>query len=325
MTKRIRDAGLVPVVKLDRAEDAVPLAKALKAGGLDTVEVTFRTAAAAAAIKAIAAADRQMLIGAGTILSVDQAQAAVAAGAHFVVCPGFDPKVVDWCIDHQVPVFPGTSNPSEVSAGLARGLTTLKFFPAEQSGGVSMLNALAGPFPQVQFMPTGGISEANLGSYVRLKNVAACGGSWMVKPELVAAHDWEGITGLCRKAVAALHGFTFNHLGLNHADAAAGQRTTGLLSLLGFPVTKDGASSFFCGNGGGDFFEVMKKPFLGTHGHVSLKTWNIDRALSYLAKQGFTPRLDDSAKWAGEPGNSPLLVVYLEPEVGGFAIHLNQA
>lgn len=316
---KMRDIGIIPVVKIDDAAKAVPLAQALTAGGIPAAEVTFRTAAAADAIKAIADACPDMLVGAGTVINVELAKKAIAAGAKFIVSPGFNPAVVDYCIARNVPMIPGVSSPSQIEAGLEKGLTVLKFFPAEQSGGVSMLSALSGPFPQVTFMPTGGISAKNVSDYAKLKNVLACGGSWMVKADMIDAEDWAGITALCKEAVTAIHGFTFAHMGLNSADENDAHETANLFSLFGF-TAKEGNSSVFCNTE----FEVMKKPFRGTKGHIGLKTWNIERALAYLAQYGFKPVME-TASYTGTAGSTPLKVVYLDKEIGGFAVHLIRA
>ncbi len=198
------DAGLVPVVKIDRAADAVPLAEALLAGGLPVMEVTFRTPAAGDAIRRIAQAVPTVTLGAGTVLTVAQAQEAVDAGARFLVSPGFDPAVVDWCRAHGIPVVPGVATATEVLAALGRDLTLLKFFPAEELGGVRMLQALAGPFPDVRFIPTGGITAATLPDYLRRPNVIAVGGSWMVAARLIAQGAFGEITRLAAEAVAVV-------------------------------------------------------------------------------------------------------------------------
>jgi 2-dehydro-3-deoxyphosphogluconate aldolase/(4S)-4-hydroxy-2-oxoglutarate aldolase len=257
-----------------------------------------------------------MLVGAGTVLSVAQAKTALAAGAKFIVCPGFDPAVVDFCLDQGVPIFPGTSSATEVSAAVAKGLTAVKFFPAENSGGVAMLNALAGPFGNIQFMPTGGVNLENLGTYLKLKNVIACGGTWMVKPELISAGDWTGITDICKKATQAMHGFAFAHLGIN-ADTATGTGIANTLAAFGFEPNKDTEKGIFAGTA----FEVMKLPVRGTKGHIGIKTWNVDRAVAYVEKRGFKADMS-TATYTGEAGKSPLKFVYVEPEVAGFAIHI---
>lgn len=200
--ERLGKVGLVPVVKLDRAEDAVPLAEALLAGGLPCAEITFRTAAAPAAIKAIADNCPDMLVGAGTVLTVAQAEQAVASGARFVVSPGFSASVVDWCLAHQTPVLPGVATPTDVMAALEKGLRVLKFFPAEAYGGVNTLKALSAPFGGVKYMPTGGVSAKNMADYLALPSVHAVGGSWMVEGKLISSGNFAEITRLAAEAVA---------------------------------------------------------------------------------------------------------------------------
>lgn len=191
---------VVPVVRLERAADVEPLAQALVAGGLPCLEITFRTAAAPAAIR-LASRIGGLLVGAGTVLTPEQAQQAVDHGAQFIVSPGFSPKVVAWCVAHHVPVLPGVCTPTEVQLALEHGLNLLKFFPAEAYGGRATLRALGAVYGGVSFVPTGGIDAANLTGYLKLACVAACGGSWMVTPELLAARDFAEITRLTAAAV----------------------------------------------------------------------------------------------------------------------------
>jgi 2-dehydro-3-deoxyphosphogluconate aldolase/(4S)-4-hydroxy-2-oxoglutarate aldolase len=193
---------VVPVITLHDAANAVPLAQALCEGGLPCAEVTFRTAAAAEGIKNMTAAYPEMLVGAGTVLTPTQVDAAVAAGAKFIVAPGLNPEVVRYCKKIGVPMLPGVMTPSEIEQGLALGLTHLKFFPAESAGGAPMLRALSAPYGAVRFMPTGGVTTANLNDYLSLKSVFACGGSWMVKEDLIATGNYAEITRLTREAVA---------------------------------------------------------------------------------------------------------------------------
>lgn len=192
--------GLVPVITIGSPRDAVPLAEALLDGGIGCAEVTFRTPSAAEAIQEISSTRGEMLVGAGTVLTVEQAKQAIHAGAQYVVAPGFDPAVVGWCLAHHVPVIPGAATPTEVSMALARGLNLVKFFPAEAMGGVATLGALAAPFAGVRFIPTGGVGVANLPQYLRLPNVAACGGSWMAKEDMIAAGKFTEIARLSRQA-----------------------------------------------------------------------------------------------------------------------------
>ncbi len=203
---RFRALRLVPVLVIDEPEDAVPLAAALADGGLPLAEVTFRTGSASACIARIARERPDVLLGAGTVLAPADAQRAIDAGAGFIVSPGFAPAVVDWCLGHAVPVFPGVCTPTEVEMARAQGLSTLKFFPAQAAGGTEYLKAIAGPYADVQFVPTGGVNAANLGSYLALKNVVACGGSWMAPAEWIKGAQFERIREETRKAVAAAQG-----------------------------------------------------------------------------------------------------------------------
>jgi 2-dehydro-3-deoxyphosphogluconate aldolase/(4S)-4-hydroxy-2-oxoglutarate aldolase len=194
--------GLIPVVAIDRAEDAPALAQALLAGGLPCAEITFRTVAAPEAIRLMTATCPDMLVGAGTVLSVEQAQQAVLAGAKFIVSPGFDPDVVAWCLAHAVPVTPGVITPTEVALALKKGLKVLKFFPAEAAGGAAYLKAIAAPYGGAKFIPTGGISANNLAAYLSLPMVHACGGSWMVPKQLISAGNFDKIAAITREAVS---------------------------------------------------------------------------------------------------------------------------
>ena len=196
----LSDLLVVPVVEIASAGDAVPLARALLQAGLPCAEITFRTAAAAGAIAAIAEAVPDVRVGAGTVLTVAQAEDALTAGAAFLVAPGFDAAVVELALERGVPVMPGVCTPTEVGLALAHGLSLVKLFPAEALGGVTYLKALAAPFGDVRFVPTGGISADNLAAYLALDRVIACGGSWMVRKDLIAAHDFDAIGRLAAQA-----------------------------------------------------------------------------------------------------------------------------
>lgn len=320
IVSKMRNIGIIPVVKIDDASKAVPLAKALLAGGIPCAEITFRTAQGEEAIKEIVKAYPNMLVGAGTVINIEMAKKAIGAGSKFIVSPGFNPSVVDYCISQKIPVIPGVSSASQIEEGLGKGLSVLKFFPAEQAGGVGMLDALGGPFPQVSFMPTGGVNVKNVSDYIKRKNVVACGGSWMVKAALIDAENWDEITRLCKEAVCAIHGFSFAHLGINQANSSEAKEAGRLLEAFGFALNKEGESSLFAGTE----FEVMKSPFRGKNGHIGIKTWDIERALSYLEQFGFKP-VTETAKYMGKEGSSPLKVVYLDKEIGGFAFHLLKA
>jgi 2-dehydro-3-deoxyphosphogluconate aldolase/(4S)-4-hydroxy-2-oxoglutarate aldolase len=192
--------GVIPVVKIDRASQAPQLAEALLAGGLPCAEVTFRTDAAEDALRLISTGYPEVVLGAGTVLTSDQAQRAVGAGARYIVSPGFDPKVVAWCLAEDVLVMPGVATPTEIQMALDLGLSLLKFFPAEALGGIPMLEALSAPFGDVRFVPTGGVTSSNLAGYLRLPMVHAVGGSWLVAAKLLAAGDFETISRLASEA-----------------------------------------------------------------------------------------------------------------------------
>ncbi len=200
MIDRLQSLRLIPVVALDRAEDAEPLADSLSAGGLRCAEITLRTDAALDSIQALAGRE-EFLIGAGTVHSAEQAKAAVEAGAQFVVTPGFNPRTVMWCQENQVPVFPGIATPTDLELALEHGVETVKFFPAETLGGVNTLKAFSGPYRQIRFIPTGGIHAGNLADYLALPSVLTCGGSWMVK-----VGDWVATKRLTAEAVELIKG-----------------------------------------------------------------------------------------------------------------------
>ena len=198
--ERFEDFGVVPVVVLDDVKDALPLAKALTEGGLPCAEVTFRTEAAEESIKVMAEAYPDMVVGAGTVLTIEQVDAAVKAGAKFIVSPGFDPEIVDYCLEKEIPIFPGCVTPSEVAQAVKRGLKVVKFFPAEPAGGVAMIKAMAAPYNQLRFMPTGGIGTQNLKDYLEFDKIICCGGSWMVKADLIRNGEFEKICKLTKEA-----------------------------------------------------------------------------------------------------------------------------
>ena len=197
---RLAAAGVVPVVVLDNAKDAVPAARALLAGGVDVMEITFRTAAAADAIRAVSEGCPEMLVGAGTVVTLDQCRQALECGAKFIVSPGFDPEVVSWCVERNVPITPGCVTPTEIMAAMKLGLTVVKFFPAGVYGGLRAMKALAAPFGGIKFIPTGGVDAKNLKEYLEEPFVHAVGGSWLCPKKEIAAGNFAAVTALCREA-----------------------------------------------------------------------------------------------------------------------------
>ncbi len=313
LLKFFHDIGIVPVVKIDDAAKAVPLAKAMIKGGIPVAEITFRTAAAEEAIKRVTAECPEMVVGAGTVINPEIAKKAVAAGAQFIVSAGLNPETVKWCNENDIPCVPGVCTPSEIEQGLALGLTTLKFFPAEASGGVSMLKNFAGPFPQVSFMTTGGINPSNVCDYARCSNVVTIGGSWMVKDNLIANEQWDEITRLCQEAIATVQGLEFVHVGINSADEAEAQKTAESFSAFNMAINP-GNSSIFMDKA----IEVMKSPFYGSKGHLAFRCIDLERTVYYLGKKGFTVK-EESVKYDAK---GKMKVCYFNEEVGGFAIHL---
>lgn len=199
--EQLSSYGVVPVVVLNDVKDAAPLADALCAGGLPCAEVTFRTAAAEESIRTMTTNHPEMLVGAGTVLTTDQVDRAVAAGAKFIVSPGFDPEIVDYCLEKGIVVTPGTITPSEVAQGVKRGLEVIKFFPAEQFGGVATIKAMGAAYTNIKFMPTGGINAKNIKNYLECDKIVACGGSWMVKGDMIAAGEFDKIREMTAEAV----------------------------------------------------------------------------------------------------------------------------
>jgi 2-dehydro-3-deoxyphosphogluconate aldolase/(4S)-4-hydroxy-2-oxoglutarate aldolase len=313
---KFQQIGIVPVVKIDDATKAEGLAKAMLDGGIPCIEITFRTAAAEEAIKRVTKAYPEMLVGAGTVINVEFAEKAVAAGAKFIVAPGFNPSVVDWCIERNVPILPGVCTPSDIEAGLSRGLSTLKFFPAEASGGVNMLKNFAGPFPNLTFIPTGGIGLHNILDYAKQPNILAVGGSWMVKPELIEAEDWPAITKLCSDAVAAVQGLEFAHVGINNKNKDEAEKAIALLENFGM-VRKDGRSSTFMDT----TIEVMPIVFRGEMGHLGFRCLSVERTMSYLATKGLTVNEETIAK----DDKGRIKSCYFNETASGFALHLVRA
>ncbi len=312
----ISKIGLVPVIVIEDSSKAVPLAKALCKGGIPVAEVTFRTAAAKDAIQAMDENVPEILVGAGTIHNVEQAKSAVAAGAKFIVTPGFQGDVVRWCLDNSIDVFPGSVSPSDIESAIALGLKTVKFFPAEAFGGVKTLKAFSGPYYDIKFMPTGGINENNVNDYLALDSVIACGGAWMAPKSLIDAGEFDKITELCHTALNKMLGFELGHIGINTKDDSEAEKTTNALaSLFSLPITEYPTAYF-----AGSMAEIIKGKFLGTMGHIAVLTNNAERAMAYLERRGVA--FDKSTE--NRNANGKLNTVYMKDEIGGFAIHLKQ-
>jgi len=208
--ERLQELAIIPVVSITKLENALPLAESLLAGGLPCAEITFRTAAAAESISEVRVRFPEILLGAGTVLTVEQAETAIDAGAQYIVSPGTNPAVVEFCLSKNLTVFPGVCTPTEIEMALSHGVDVVKFFPAEPMGGINFLKAISAPYRRVRFIPTGGIDADNLATYLSFERVLACGGSWMVKPELINAGDFELIRNLVAKSVTLVKGIREN-------------------------------------------------------------------------------------------------------------------
>lgn len=314
--EEISKIGIVPVVALDDAKDAEPLAQALCNGGLPCAEITFRTAAAEESIRIMSEKFPQMLIGAGTVLNEEQVDKAVNAGAKFIVSPGLNPKTVAYCVSKNIPVIPGCTNPSDIEQAIELGLDVVKFFPAEAAGGLKMIKAMSAPYGSMKFMPTGGITEKNIIEYLDFGKIVACGGSWMVSKDMVSNGEFDKIESLTSQAVTKMLGFELAHIGINTDSEEDAEKTADTFEkLFGF-AKKSGNSSVFAGSA----VEVMKSRYLGECGHLGIKTNYIDRAVYHLQKRGF--EFDNTTAKYDNKGN--LKAVYLKDSVGSFALHLLQ-
>ena len=316
ISEQIFKIGIIPVIAIDDADKAVPLAQALVKGGLPAAEVTFRTAAAEEAIRRIVAEVPDMLVGAGTVLTKEQADRAIAAGSQFIVSPGFNPEITRYVLDKGVVMMPGTATPGEMEQAMSMGLDVVKFFPAEQNGGVAKLKALAGPYTNLRWMPTGGVNTKNMMDYLGFDKIVACGGTWMVKKDLINGQKWDEITAICKDAVKTMLGFELRHVGINCADEAEAERTAQMFSTVFGWEYKPGNSSVFSGTA----VECMKTPYLGERGHIAVGTNNVDRAMYHLGLHGIT--FDESTRKTDAKGKTK--AIYLKDSFCGFAVHLVQ-
>jgi len=312
--ERMEDAGILPVVPLEHTADAVPAAKALLAGGVRVMVLSYGTELADS-IAAIADACPEMLVGAGMVLTLEQCQAAAASGAAFVTMPGYNAQAVAWCQEQQLCVIPGCATPTEIMAAVAQGVDTVGFVPAELYGGLRGLALLQAAFPQMRFLPAGGIESSSLAEYLCAPGVLAVCGDWLCPRELVVEAQFDQVTALAAQARKAVLGFEIAHIGINTVDDQASLAVCEELeNAFGFGI-KQGSSSNFAGSA----VEVMKSMYLGKNGHLAIRTNNIPRAAAELRRHGY--EMDEStAKFK----NRMPLAIYLNREFGGFAVHLLQ-
>lgn len=308
-------AGIVPVIKVEDAGDAVPLCEALTEGGLPVAEITFRTDAAERAIQNVHRALPEVMLGAGTVLTVEQVRRAVGAGAAYIVSPGLNPEVTRYCLNNNIPVLPGCATPTEVEQALSLGIHTVKFFPAEALGGLDMIKAISAPYGSVRFVPTGGVNEQNALQYLADPKVVAVGGSWMVPASALREKDWARVRALARSAVDAMLGLELKHLGVNSgSDERALKDAKAFCDLLGWPL-KEGGKSNFAGAG----IELMKNPARGANGHIAIATNSLPRARWQMERKGYVFD-EESANIVGGVTHA----IYLKGEIAGFAVHLLQ-
>lgn len=315
VVEEFSNIGIVPVIKLDKVENAEKLAAALRAGGINCAEVTFRAKGADQVIARMLKAFPDMMVGAGTVLTVEQAEAATAAGAKFCVAPGLNPKVVSHCLEKGIAFAPGLSSASEIEQAMELGLDFVKFFPAEQAGGVAYIKSVCGPYRNMRFMPTGGITADNLNSYLAYNKIVCCGGSWIVPAKALAEENWDEITRLCREAVDRMLGFELVHVGINCANPEEAEGVADKFqSAFGF-AKKVGNSSVFAST----YVEMMKSPFRGDNGHIAIATNSVKRAVYQLKLRGFEA---DETSFKFDKSTGELNVAYLKDQFGGFAVHL---
>ena len=314
--QRVYEIGIIPVIAFNDVDEAIPLCKALMDGGLPAAEVTFRTACAEECIRKIHEELPDMLLGAGTVLTNDQADRAMAAGASFVVAPGYDPNVTQHVIDKGGLMMPGTCSAGEMQQAMNQGCEAIKFFPAEANGGVDMLKNIGAALKTAKWMCTGGVNAKNVNTYLANPQIIAVGGTWMCKSDKIKAGAWDDIIAACKEAVDVMLGLELGHIGINCADDAEALKTAELLGSLLSKAVAPGNSSIFVGN---KEFEIMKKPGRGTHGHIAIKCNSIDRAVYHLSQRGVKFDMDSMVNKNGKN-----IAIYLADEVAGFAIHLVQ-
>jgi len=306
--------GILPVINIPNASLAIPVAEALRLGGVNSIEVTLRSPDSLESIKKIKQTFPDMTVGAGTILSVEMADNAVLCGADFIVCPGYDDELVDYCVCKGIDIVPGCVTASEIQRAVKKGLKVLKFFPAELSGGIDAIKLLAGPFPNVKFIPTGGINFNNLGTYLSNGTILACGGSYMATKEQIINGEFDAITKSCKRAVDISLGFELAHVGINCGSEDEATDVAEVISEMLRMKPRYLNSAVFAGNS----VEAVKSNGLGQNGHIGFYTNSITRAIAYFASKGIS--LDESAVKRNK--NGEITCVYLKDTVGGFALHV---
>lgn len=314
--QRIESLGVLPELTLNDAIDAISIGQAISDGGISMAEVTFRTKAAKDSIRLMSSALPDMLIGAGTVLTVEQVDEAMEAGAKFIVTPGISRSVVEYCVDRNIPIIPGVANPTDIERAIRFGLKLVKFFPAEACGGIEALKAMSAPYPDIRFMPTGGITQDKLEGYLNYEKVLAVSGNWMTSQEMIENNALELIRESCKKAVVSMLGFSLDHVGVNfHKDEEALFAAEEWMKYFDVDLFDDDFGFF-----AGKFFEAVRPGGIGRFGHIAISTYHIGRAIAYLEKRGASFDMD-RARYDAK-GN--ITEVFMNQEIGGMAVLLIQ-
>lgn len=313
--KLISDIGIIPTLSFKTVEDALPVAKALEENAITVIEVMCRTEQAIGAVREIKGKMPQMTVGAGTVLSVKLAQDAIEAGAQFIVAPGFNRKVVEYCVEQGVPVIPGCTTPTEIESAMELGLKTLKFFPSALPGVLDTLKLYAAAYPEVKFLTTGGLDKTNFTDFLKLSNVCAAGGSFLVDKQARDQRDWQKLSDSIKETLSLQFDFKLAHLGINCQDEGEANSVAHVLAdFLNMPAKQTSKSVF-----AGKVFEVMKTPYFGVNGHVAISTRDVPRAYAYFIRKGYS-FIEETAAY-DEVGKK-LKVIYFRDEISGFAFHL---
>lgn len=312
--EKLQINGILPVVVINDAKQAEDLASAVIEGGLNCLEITFRTEAAPKAIRRIKNKYPNLVIGAGTVLNEEQLNLALSVGADFIVSPAVNTELIAYCVQHDITIYPGCSTPTDIANSLNLGLKTLKFYPCELSGGLKALKSFAATYPDVKFIPTGGINANNVADYLAASNVVACGGSWLVPTDLIDKQDFSQITTLVKEAIKAMFGFKLAHVGINCNALEEAKSVAKVFEQMFAFTPNENPGSIFADS----YIEVLKRPFLGGKGHIAIATYSVERAKRYLESQG----VEFNEKTINYEPTGKIRTVYLQHEVGGFAVHL---
>lgn len=308
----IEKVGLLPLVNVSDPSKAVPIANALAKGGIPLVEVTLRDKTALESLANICKACSDVLVGAGTVKSAEQAAAAIEAGAQFIVSPGVNPETIKFCQEKGVAIIPGATTATELELGVSLGIEVFKFFPADIAGGLPAIKALRGPFGNVRFIPTGGIGWNNMKTYAEDPAVYAIGGSFMTPKDIVEANDWDSLVKVAERVVEISLGFQMGHVGINCNSADEAKNTAVWFNDRFGLKPREIDISFFAGTA----VEAMKKPSFGQNGHIGIACNSIVRAMFQMERRGMKFRF-----FKKNP-EGKIIAAYIEEEIGGFAVHL---